>query len=110
LCYFDSEEVKKKEMGLVGVQENGNGEVGLSIGTKNKYRRMDSEVTEDFDDGSHHHHQEKRSSSTRKYVLACAIFASLNSVLLGYGNQALIFFFFPFEMVVLLLLFLFLLS
>lgn len=71
-------------MGLVGVQENGNGEVGLSIGTKNKYRRMDSEVTEDFDDGSHHHHQEKRSSSTRKYVLACAIFASLNSVLLGY--------------------------
>lgn len=84
MCYFDSEEVKKKEMGLVGVQENGNGEVGLSIGTKNKYRRMDSEVTEDFDDGSHHHHQEKRSSSTRKYVLACAIFASLNSVLLGY--------------------------
>lgn len=92
MCYFDSEEVKKKEMGLVGVQEKGNGEVGLSIGTKNKYRRMDSEVTEDFDDGSHHHHQEKRSSSTRKYVLACAIFASLNSVLLGYGNQALIFF------------------
>lgn len=84
MCYFDSEEVKKKEMGLVGVQEKGNGEVGLSIGTKNKYRRMDSEVTEDFDDGSHHHHQEKRSSSTRKYVLACAIFASLNSVLLGY--------------------------
>lgn len=84
MCYFDSEEVKKKEMGLVGVQENGNGEVGLSIGTKNKYRRMDSEDTEDFDDGSHHHHQEKRSSSTRKYVLACAIFASLNSVLLGY--------------------------
>lgn len=84
MCYIDSEEVKKKEMGLVGVQENGNGEVGLSIGTKNKYRRMDSEVTEDFDDGSHHHHQEKRSSSTRKYVLACAIFASLNSVLLGY--------------------------
>lgn len=84
MCYFDSEEAKKKEMGLVGVQENGNGEVGLSIGTKNKYRRMDSEVTEDFDDGSHHHHQEKRSSSTRKYVLACAIFASLNSVLLGY--------------------------
>lgn len=79
-------------MGLVGVQEKGNGEVGLSIGTKNKYRGMDSEVTEDFDDGSHHHHQEKRSSSTRKYVLACAIFASLNSVLLGYGNQALIFF------------------
>lgn len=84
MCYFDSEEAKKKEMGLVGVQEKGNGEVGLSIGTKNKYRRMDSEVTEDFDDGSHHHHQEKRSSSTRKYVLACAIFASLNSVLLGY--------------------------
>lgn len=73
-------------MGLVGVQENGKGEMGLPLGTKNKYKRMDSEATEDFDDASHHHHLEDRSRSTRKYVLACAIFASLNSVLLGYGK------------------------
>lgn len=73
-------------MGLVGVQENGNGEMGLSgisLGTKNKYKRMDSELSEDHDDLSRH--QEDRASSTRKYVLACAVFASLNNVLLGYG-------------------------
>ncbi|KAG8641453.1 probable polyol transporter 4 [Manihot esculenta] len=68
-------------MGLMGVQENGNGEMDVSLGGKNKYKRMDSEFTQDIDDASHH---QDRSSSTRKYVLACAIFASLNSVLLGY--------------------------
>ncbi|XP_075671631.1 putative polyol transporter 4 [Castanea sativa] len=74
-------------MGLVGVQENGNGEMGLSslpLGSKNKYRRMNSELREDYDDASRQKHQEDRNNSTRKYVLACAVFASLNSVLLGY--------------------------
>ncbi|KAI8011513.1 putative polyol transporter 4 [Camellia lanceoleosa] len=72
-------------MGLVGLQENGNREMGLSgfpLGTKNKYRRMDSELTED--DDSLHLQQQQRNRNTKKYVLACAIFASLNSVLLGY--------------------------
>lgn len=72
----------------MGVQENGNGEMGFSgipLGTKNKYRRMDSELSEASDDASHHRHQEGRSKNTRKYVFACAVFASLNSVLLGYG-------------------------
>lgn len=74
----------------MGIEENENGETGLSavpLGFKNKYKRMDSQLTEvddDEDDASHHHHQQKRNTSTRKYVLACAIFASLNSVLLGY--------------------------
>lgn len=77
-------------MGLVGLQENGNGEMGLVSGAKNKYKRMDSELT-DFDDDvdeatQNHHIQLERSKTTRKYVFACAIFASLNSVLLGYGN------------------------
>ncbi|XWS63398.1 hypothetical protein CRYUN_Cryun06bG0093400 [Craigia yunnanensis] len=72
-------------MGLVGVQENGNGEMALSLGNKNKYKRMDSELPDDFDDDdASHHHQLERKKSTRKYVLACAIFASLNNVLLGY--------------------------
>ncbi|KAL0001898.1 hypothetical protein SO802_015679 [Lithocarpus litseifolius] len=74
-------------MGLAAVQENGNGDMGLSglpLGRKNKYRRMNSELTEDYDDASHQQHQEDRNKSTRKYVLACAVFASLNSVLLGY--------------------------
>ena len=72
-------------MGLVGVQENGAGDLGfpgVSLGAKNKYKRMDSELNEDLDD---HHHQGDASSSARKYVYACAVFASLNSVLLGYG-------------------------
>ncbi|GKV36756.1 hypothetical protein SLEP1_g44850 [Rubroshorea leprosula] len=65
-------------MGLVGVPENGNGDMGVSLGKKNKYRRMDSELSEDFD------HQLERSRITRKYVVAYAVFASLNNVLLGY--------------------------
>lgn len=75
-------------MGLVGAQENGHGELGLSgitLGSKNKYKRMGSKLTEDCDDASHHHHQEDTSRSTRKFVFICAVFASLNSALLGYG-------------------------
>lgn len=69
--------------------ENGNGEMGLSgipLGAKNKYKRMkNSELPDDIDDVLHQQEQEERRNSTRKYVIACAIFASLNNVLLGYG-------------------------
>ncbi|XP_029129625.1 probable polyol transporter 4 isoform X2 [Cajanus cajan] len=65
----------------MGFQQHGNREVGLSLGTKNKYKRMNSELREGYDDVLH---QEDRRNSTRKYVIACAIFASLNNVLLGY--------------------------
>lgn len=80
----------------MGLKENGNVEMGMSdfpLGSKNKYKRMDAEVIDyDDDDPSHHHHQlEKRRKSTRNYVLACAVFASLNNVLLGYGNGFFIF-------------------
>ncbi|CAN1160966.1 Probable polyol transporter 4 [Linum perenne] len=71
----------------MGIQENGNGELGFDLGhNKNKYKRMDSEVVvaDDFDEASDHLRQQLRNSKTRKYVLACAVFASLNSVLLGY--------------------------
>lgn len=75
----------------MGIPENGNGEMGLAgipLGAKNKYKRMDSELTDDMeldDDAvSRHHQQLERSRTTRKYVFACAVFASLNSVLLGY--------------------------
>lgn len=77
----------------MGNKENGNGEVGLSgihLGSKNKYRRMDSELTDDggFDEASlQKQQQEERRRTTRKYVFACAVFASLNSVLLGYGQS-----------------------
>jgi len=55
---------------------------GITLGTKNKYKRMNSELPEGYDDVLH---QEARRNSTRKYVIACAFFASLNNVLLGYG-------------------------
>ncbi|CAK9152499.1 unnamed protein product [Ilex paraguariensis] len=61
----------------MSLQENGNG-------GKKKYRRMDSDSMEEEDGVSDNHSQQERTNSTRKYVMACAIFASLNSVLLGY--------------------------
>ncbi|XP_073125739.1 probable polyol transporter 4 [Henckelia pumila] len=70
-------------MGMAGVQENGNTEtgmgIGMALGAKNKYRRMDFH-DEDEDDLL----MEKRRKDRRKYVFACSVFASLNSVLLGY--------------------------
>ncbi|KAI4333980.1 hypothetical protein L6164_018724 [Bauhinia variegata] len=71
----------------MGFQESGNGEMGLSgipLGGKNKYKRMDSEFLEEYDDVLQQQQKEDRSNSTKKYVLACAVFASLNNVLLGY--------------------------
>lgn len=73
-------------------QENGNGEMGLSgipLGAKNKYKRMSSQVPDDNDDALHQQQLEDKRNSTRKYVIACAIFASLNNVLLGYGMNDL---------------------
>ncbi|XP_010242001.1 PREDICTED: probable polyol transporter 4 [Nelumbo nucifera] len=80
------ERERERERGRdMGLQENGNpdGLSNLPLGSKNKYRRMDSDLP-DVDDPSYHHCQQSRSDNTKKYVIACAIFASLNSVLLGY--------------------------
>lgn len=53
--------------------------VGIGVGSNKKnYRRMDS----DFMDSDNNINQRK--SDTKKYVFACAVLASLNSVLLGY--------------------------
>ncbi|KAF1895379.1 hypothetical protein Lal_00044029 [Lupinus albus] len=70
-------------MGLVGMQgnENGNGEISeIPLGAKTKYIRMNSDLTE-TEEGLPINNPE-----TRKFVFVCAIFASLNSVLLGYGS------------------------
>lgn len=67
------------------LQENGNGEgTGVESGRKNKYRRIDSEFAEDYDASQQPHQEKDRANTIRKYVLACAFLASLNSVLLGY--------------------------
>lgn len=59
-------------------QENGKG--------GNKYRRMDELIEEDNDLSNGDFNQRERTDNTKRYVIACAIFASLNSVLLGYGR------------------------
>ncbi|KAG5104653.1 hypothetical protein JHK82_041623 [Glycine max] len=69
-------------MGLVEVQENGNGNGdGISeipLGTKTKYIKMTSDPVEEDEV------LQSRKYETKKYIFACAVFASLNSVLLGY--------------------------
>lgn len=73
-------------MGLVGCEENGNGEglVEIPIGSKNKYKRMDSDAVEE-DVALSSEGMPKKKNTSRNFVFGCAIFASLNSVLLGYG-------------------------
>lgn len=56
-------------------QENGKG--------GNKYMRMDSVIIQEDDIIDQ---QDKTNDNTKRYVIACAVFASLNSVLLGYGR------------------------
>ncbi|KAI3672516.1 hypothetical protein L6452_38605 [Arctium lappa] len=62
---------------------------GHSEAIKTQSRIMDSELTNYSDDDlevvPYKQTQHERSKSTRKYVFACAAFASLNNVLLGYG-------------------------
>lgn len=53
-----------------------------------KYRIMDSDDRRDDDGGSvlrSFHENGSRNKKSSSYVMACAIFASFNSVLLGYG-------------------------
>ncbi|KAL5730222.1 putative polyol transporter 4 [Ranunculus cassubicifolius] len=69
-------------MGLIGLPENENGEGSSNIhsGTKHNYRRMDAEITDE--DFRHNSHNVKE--RTKRFVIACAIFASLNTVLISY--------------------------
>ncbi|XP_059671119.1 probable polyol transporter 4 [Cornus florida] len=55
-------------------------------GGKNKYKRMDPDIVEEDGVSLSHddYHQQQRTNSTRTYIFACAVFASFNSVLLGY--------------------------
>ncbi|PIA28363.1 hypothetical protein AQUCO_07100029v1 [Aquilegia coerulea] len=71
-------------MGLVGFQENGNDDDVIMLTKKNKYQRMDMEFTEEEEAYNQQQKQLLRNKTTQKYVFACAVFASLNSVLLGY--------------------------
>jgi hypothetical protein len=79
-------------MGLPGAEPpaaSGGGLPGF-FGGKSKYVRMDDvlpqEQEEDGVGGGGGGVRVRRSHSSRRYVFACSVFASLNSVLLGYGN------------------------
>ena len=65
----------------MSLQENGRGAL-------RKYRSMNSDVSQDEDVCVSYPFEENgiiRNRSSSNYVMACSIFASLNSVLLGYG-------------------------
>lgn len=57
---------------------------GTEMGLKSNYERMDSREEEEDEDLEVKWMQRRR--DTKKYVYACAMFASLNSILLGYGK------------------------
>ncbi|KAJ3691445.1 hypothetical protein LUZ61_020609 [Rhynchospora tenuis] len=58
------------------------------MGFKNKYERLDlvEELEEEDEDEDLELKWMQRRRSTKKYVYACALFASLNSILLGYDG------------------------
>lgn len=58
----------------------------IELGSKNKYQRMDSEHD---NNSSSCNLQKDNTNDCRRYVMVCAFFASVNSVLLGYGMQPL---------------------
>ncbi|GJN26018.1 hypothetical protein PR202_gb13913 [Eleusine coracana subsp. coracana] len=65
---------------------NGSGMPSLPdfLGKKSNYVRMDDVLPQEQDEGEDGGVRVRRSQSSRRYVLACSVFASLNSVLLGY--------------------------
>ncbi|KAL9234084.1 hypothetical protein vseg_008993 [Gypsophila vaccaria] len=69
----------------MGVEENGEKMVGINM-KNNKYRRMDEGDIEELEEViiGEKEAQNVRTVTTRKFVMASAVFASLNSVLLGY--------------------------
>jgi hypothetical protein len=76
-------------MGLLGAEPPGpnGGRLPGFLGRQNKYVRMDDGVVpppEEHEGGEAV--RAGRSRSSTRYVFACSVFASLNSVLLGYGT------------------------
>lgn len=81
---------RERDMGLAE-EAIGNGDsLGRipGLGAKRKYIRMDAQVPEETigEENRTGTEDSARVSESRRYVLACAVFASLNSVLLGYGE------------------------
>ncbi|XP_078176533.1 putative polyol transporter 4 [Carex rostrata] len=79
-------------MGLAeeAIGNGGGGGLGRipRLGAKQKYIRMDAQILEETATGEESNNgmnkDSDRINESRRYVIACAVFASLNSVLLGY--------------------------
>ena len=70
---------------------NGGGANGLPalpdfMGRKSRYMRMDDVLPPEQEGEEDGGVRVRERQSSRRYVFACSVFASLNSVLLGYGN------------------------
>lgn len=85
-------------METVDPRTMGNGVSRIAgLGGKGKYRRMDAPIAEEEEEvdegggGAGAMAKGMRTSESRRYVFACAVFASLNSVLLGYGEFVSVF-------------------
>jgi len=65
----------------------GGGRLPGFLGRKSRYARMDDVLPPEPEDGGG---VRVRGSSSRRYVFACSVFASLNHVLLGYGEILLL--------------------
>lgn len=59
--------------------------MGFEKNGKQQYVRMDSDAAQEEVDHPKKGSAKDVNNDSRKFVFACAIFASLNSVLLGYG-------------------------
>lgn len=62
----------------------GGGSLPGFLGRKSRYARMDDVLPPEPDDGGGV--RVRGGGSSRRYVVACSVFASLNHVLLGYGE------------------------
>lgn len=56
------------------------------LGRKNRYARMEDVLPQEPEDGGGGVRVRGGGGSCRRYVFACSVFASLNHVLLGYGE------------------------
>ncbi|RZC46474.1 hypothetical protein C5167_039424 [Papaver somniferum] len=70
----------------MGLQDNGEGDglSNISLVDRNKYHRMDGKLIQNDGDRPSAHLRCARKTNTKRFVITCAIFASLNTILVGY--------------------------
>ena len=69
------------------VAAGGGGSLPGFLGRKNRYARVDDVLPQEPEDGGGVRVR-GGAGSCRRYVFACSVFASLNHILLGYGEKS----------------------